>query len=494
MTQANQDTEASVGGERPRKLGRYDFAAIETRWQAYWAEHATFKTLNPGEPGADTGKPKYYILDMFPYPSGSGLHVGHPLGYCATDIIARHKRMQGFNVLHPMGFDAFGLPAEQYAIEHNVHPAETTKKNLDMYRRQLKMFGFSYDWDREVATCDPKYYRFTQWIFLQMYRSWFDETCRWTGPDGVEVVGRARPISELLEQLESGAWGVTAALTLTRDSSAPGRREWSDLSEPERRTALDNKRLAFLDEVPVNWCPALGTVLSNEEVDSEGRSDRGSHPVFRSPLKQWMLRITRYCDRLLSDLEGLDWPEPIKLMQRNWIGRSTGAEVVFPLAAKWKVAGGKWVHAERGACTTEKPDYDTMPDAIRVYTTRPDTLFGATYMVLAPEHKLIEQITTDDRRAEVDQYVAAARRRSELDRTTDTKQKTGVFTGAYAINPVTGEQIQIWTADYVMMGYGTGAIMAVPSGDTRDFEFATKFGLPIRCVVKPTADWMGQRL
>jgi len=494
MTQANQGSEVSANGERWRKPGRYDFSAIEKRWQAYWAQHGTFKTLNPGEPGADTGKPKYYILDMFPYPSGSGLHVGHPLGYCATDIIARYKRMRGFNVLHPMGFDAFGLPAEQYAIEHSVHPADTTRKNVDMYRRQLKMFGFSYDWDREVATCDPKYYRFTQWIFLQMYRSWFDASCRWTGPDGAAVVGRARSITELVEQLESGAWGVTASFELARERQTPGRREWSDLGESDRRKALDRQRLAFLDEVPVNWCPALGTVLSNEEVDNEGRSDRGSHPVFRRPLKQWMLRITEYCERLLSDLEGLDWPEPIKLMQRNWIGRSTGAEVVFPLAGKWRVDGGRWVHADGAVCATEKPDYDTMPDAIRVYTTRPDTLFGATYMVLAPEHELVERITTSDCRAAVAQYVAAARRRSELDRTADTKEKTGVFTGAYAINPVTGEHIPIWTADYVMMGYGTGAIMAVPSGDTRDFEFATKFGLPIPCVIKPTAEWMAQRL
>lgn len=494
MTQADEQPAAIGGQPRGTKLGRYDFTAIEARWQAYWAEHDTFKARNPGEPGADTSKPKFYILDMFPYPSGSGLHVGHPLGYCATDIIARYKRMRGFNVLHPMGYDAFGLPAEQYAIEHNVHPADTTRKNIDRYRQQLKMFGFSYDWDRELATSEPKYYRFTQWIFLQMYHSWFDATARWAGPDGAENVGRARPIGELVAQFESGAWGVTATLELSRERSAAGRREWSDLSKAERRKALDLQRLAYLDEVPVNWCPALGTVLSNEEVDSEGRSERGNHPVYRRPLKQWMMRITKYAERLLADLAGLDWPEPIKLMQRNWIGRSTGAEVVFPLAAKWTVDGGRWVHQERPECSTDRPSYDTMPDAIRVYTTRHDTLFGATYMVLAPEHELVGQITTANRRAEVKQYVDRARHRSELDRTADTKEKTGVFTGAHAINPVTGEKIPIWIADYVLMGYGTGAIMAVPSGDTRDYEFAKKFGLPMRCVVKPTESWLTERL
>jgi len=494
MTQADEQPATEGGPQHRSKPGRYDFTAIERRWQAYWAKHDTFKVRNPGEPDADTSKPKFYILDMFPYPSGSGLHVGHPLGYCATDIIARYKRMRGFNVLHPMGFDAFGLPAEQYAIEHNVHPAETTRKNIEMYRRQLKMFGFSYDWDRELATCEPEYYRFTQWIFLQMYHSWYDPSAEWTGPDGAAVTGRARPIRELLERFESGAWGVTKTLEPAREANAAGRRDWSELTPQERHKALDLQRLAFLDELPVNWCPALGTVLSNEEVDNEGRSERGSHPVYRRPLQQWMLRITKYAQRLLEDLEALDWPEPIKLMQRNWIGRSTGAEVLFPLAAKWTVADGRWVHADRPELSTDRPEYDTMPDAIRVYTTRQDTLFGATYMVLAPEHELVARITTPKRRAEVEAYVEAARHRSELDRTADTKEKTGVFTGAYAINPVTGEEISIWIADYVLMGYGTGAIMAVPSGDTRDYEFARKFGLPMRCVVKPTAAWLEARL
>lgn len=494
MAQARQDVPATSGGGRPEKLGRYDFTAIEKRWQTYWSQQRTFKTLNPGEPGAKTGKPKYYILDMFPYPSGSGLHVGHPLGYCATDIIARYKRMCGFNVLHPMGFDAFGLPAEQYAIEHNVHPADTTNKNLEMYRRQLRMFGFSYDWDREVVTCEPKYYRFTQWIFLQMYHSWYDDQCRWTGPDGEAVVGRARAITELVTALASGEWGVSAGLGIVRDKNAPGRRAWSMLSDAEQRRVLDNQRLAFLDEVAVNWCPALGTVLSNEEVDNQGRSDRGSHPVFRRPLRQWMLRITKYGDRLLADLDGLDWPEPIKLMQRNWVGRSTGAEVAFPLAGQWRLEHGSWIHVAGATSPTAKPDFETMPDAIRVYTTRPDTLFGATYMVLAPEHELVGAITTDAQREEVDRYVARSRHRSDLDRTSDTKEKTGVFTGAFAINPASGEQIPIWVADYVLMGYGTGAIMAVPSGDSRDFAFATKFALPMRCVVKPAPAWIEERL
>ncbi len=474
------------------QLGKYDFSAIEARWQRYWSENQTFKTLNPGEPGADTKKPKYYILDMFPYPSGAGLHVGHPLGYCATDIIARYKRMCGFNVLHPMGFDAFGLPAEQYAIEHNVHPAVTTKKNIDTYRRQLKMFGFSYDWDREVATCDPSYYKFTQWIFARMFDSWYDPSCRWTDTDGKEVLGRARPIAELVADLKSGRIGVDGAFELVSAADAPNRREWGELTDKDRRYVLDNQRLAHLDEVPVNWCPALGTVLSNEEVDNDGRSDRGGHPVFRRPLRQWMLRITKYADRLLGDLEGLNWPEPLKLMQRNWIGRSTGAEVVFPLEKKWTFADGAWTHADGPIDGTLS--YTSFPDTIRVYTTRPDTLFGATYMVIAPEHELVDHLTTDDQRATVKAYVEAAARRSEIDRTADTKEKTGVFTGSYAINPVNGARVPIWVADYVLMGYGTGAIMAVPGHDTRDFTFAKAFELPIVAVVQPGGSWFHEQI
>ena len=472
------------------RLGRYDFAAIEERWQKYWAENQTFRSLNPGDTGADPTRPKFYILDMFPYPSGAGLHVGHPLGYCATDIIARYKRMRGFNVLHPMGFDSFGLPAEQYAIETNVHPAVTTRRNIDIYRRQLKTFGFSYDWSREVVTSAPSYYKFTQWTFARMFESWYDDQCRWTDPRGVDRIGRARPISELVAALESGRWGVDAAGHLVRSAEAPDRREWASLSPAERRRAVDNERLAYLDEIPVNWCPALGTVLANEEVTNEGRSDRGNHPVYRRPLRQWMLRITKYAQRLLTHLNGVDWPEPIKIMQRNWIGRSTGAEMLFPLADRWTIENGRWKYLDRTAKIDGPLSYASFPDAIRVYTTRPDTLFGATYMVLAPEHELVAQITTPERREEVKRYVSAAGRRSDLERTAETKQKTGVFTGTYAINPVNGQSIPIWVADYVLMGYGTGAIMAVPAHDTRDFEFAKEFNLKIIAVVMPDDEWL----
>ncbi len=477
-----------------KKPGRYDPADIEARWQRHWEENGTFRILNPGDSGFDGNKPKFYILDMFPYPSGAGLHVGHPLGYCATDIIARYKRMRGCNVLHPMGFDAFGLPAEQYAIEHDVHPAVTTRNNIARYRQQLKMFGFSYDWRREVATCEPAYYKFTQWIFLRMFESWYDDQCRWVDPAGVEVLGRARPIGELVAELESGRWGVNAALKPARDKSSPGRREWADLTESQRRQVLDRQRLAYIDEIPVNWCPALGTVLANEEVTSEGRSDRGNHPVYRRPLRQWMLRITRYADRLLTDLDKLDWPEPIKIMQRNWVGKSTGAEVLFPLAPAWSIEGGRLVYRGDAGDTDATLSYDSAPDAIRVYTTRADTLFGATYMVLAPEHELVDKITTPEHRKEAEAYVAAARNRSDLDRTADTKEKTGVFTGAYAINPVNGQSIPIWIADYVLMGYGTGAIMAVPAHDTRDFEFAKTFDLPIVAVVEPDESWFHDQI
>jgi leucyl-tRNA synthetase len=474
--------------------GRYDFGTIETRWQRRWDEEGTFRTLNPGDPGADTSKPKYYILDFFPYPSGAGLHVGHPLGYCATDIIARYKRMCGYNVLHPMGFDSFGLPAEQYAIETNVHPAATTQGNVEVYRRQLKLFGFSYDWTRELTTSDPSYYKFTQWMFARMFESWYDDQARWTDANGKECVGRARPISGLVAELESGRWGVDASLDLVRELDGPDRREWGDLTRAQQRQVLDNNRLAYLADVLVNWCPGLGTVLANEEVDSEGRSDRGKHPVFRRPLRQWMLRITKYAQRLVEDLDKLDWPEPIRLMQRNWVGKSTGAEVVFPLAGKWTVENGRWKCLDANVKLDGPLSYNHFPHAIRVYTTRPDTLFGATYMVLAPEHELVERITAPQQQGAVDQYVAATRNRSDLDRTADTKEKTGVFTGAYAINPVNGQPIPIWVADYVLMGYGTGAIMAVPGGDTRDFEFACTFDLPIVSVVRPSNEWIEERI
>ncbi len=495
----------------------YDFHAIEARWQRYWLENKTFKTFQPGDAAFEPhqGKPKFYVLDMFPYPSGVGLHVGHPLGYIATDIYARFLRMRGYNVLHPMGYDAFGLPAEQYAIEHGVPPRETTQKNIDNMRSQMQRLGLGYDWDREIATTDVTYYKWTQWIFLQLYNSWYDP-----------AAGAARPIRELEEKLEQGKLHVNfdgrpipaqipVMQALSTMNPAPGAQKWSELSNEQRREVLDHQRLAYLDEVPVNWCPALGTVLANEEVTNEGRSERGNHPVFRRPLKQWMLRITAYAERLEDDLELVDWPEPIKLMQRNWIGRSEGAEVDFRVAPRTAGApptspqpgrvgsahhaaqteGEGWaeptLQGERWAEPTLQDDEDA--ETIRVYTTRPDTLFGATYMVLAPEHDLVGVLTTDDRREAVSRYIEAARNKSELDRTAETKEKTGVFTGSYAINPVNNQRIPIWIADYVLMGYGTGAIMAVPGHDTRDFEFALEFDLPIIKVVEPPPgiDWRG---
>jgi leucyl-tRNA synthetase len=358
----------------------FNHQQIEKKWQQKWEEEKTFKTSE------EKGRPKFYALDMFPYPSGAGLHVGHPEGYTATDILSRLKRMQGYNVLHPMGWDAFGLPAEQYALDTGNDPAEFTKKNIDNFRRQIKSLGFSYDWDREVNTTDPHYYKWTQWIFLQLFE----------------------------------------------------------------------KGLAYIDEVAVNWCPALGTVLANEEV-IDGKSERGGHPVERRPMKQWMLRITAYADRLLEDLEELDWPESIKDMQRNWIGRSEGAEVTFAI--------------------------DGYDETFTVFTTRPDTLFGATYAVLAPEHAFVEKITTAEQRAAVDEYIDKIKSKSDLERTDLAKEKTGVFTGAYAINPANGEKMPIWIADYVLVSYGTGAIMAVPAHDERDYEFAKQFDLPIKQVV-----------
>ncbi len=473
----------------------YDFLAIEKKWQEYWAKHETFRALNPGEAGFDPDKPKLYVLDMFPYPSGAGLHVGHPEGYTATDIVSRYARMNGYNVLHPMGYDSFGLPAQQYAVEHGIHPRITTERNIANIERQIKMLGFSYDWSRRVATTDPDYYRWTQWIFLQMYDAWYDAEMVWTDPTGRKIQGRARRVADLVQEMEQGRRVVDAAFNAVpapKGGITPtsGLRAWGDLDEIERRRVIDNHRLAAMAEVPVNWCPALGTVLANEEVTNEGRSERGNHPVYRRPMRQWMLRITRYGDRLLDDLVMVDWPESIKLMQRNWIGRSEGAEVDFLLTGEAGRAvtddyetfeALKAVRATQGYPVTPA-DY-----VLRIYTTRPDTLYGATYMVLAPEHPLVEKISTPEHRAEVAAYVQQARNRSELERIADTKQKTGVFTGAYAINPVNGREIPIWVADYVLMSYGTGAIMAVPAHDERDFAFAKAFGLPIEAVVQPTA-------
>ncbi len=390
----------------------YPFNEFEPAWQKVWDEQKTFHVGNPGDPGFDASKPKRYILDMFPYPSGAGLHVGHPEGYTATDIVSRYLRRRGYNVLHPMGWDSFGLPAEQYAIKTGQHPAVTTAANIDNFRRQLKMLGFSYDWDREIATTDPKYVRWTQWIFLLLYNSYYDETAK-----------KARPVSEL----ESKGW---------------------------TREQIDAVRLAYVAEGMVNWSPDMGTVLANEEAE-EWRSK--GFTIERRKLRQWMLRITAYAERLIDELETLDWPESIKLLQRNWIGKSTGAEVVF-------------------TCGQHK---------ITVYTTRPDTLFGATYMVLSPEHELVEQIATPEQMDAVRAYKAVCAEKSDLERTDLSKEKTGVFTGAYAVNPVNGKEVPVWIADYVLTGYGTGAIMAVPAHDERDYEFATKFGLPIIQVVQP---------
>ena len=398
----------------------YPFDQIEPKWQAIWEERQLFHAANPGEKAFDPSKTKFYILDMFPYPSGAGLHVGHPEGYTATDIIARYKRMRGFNVLHPMGWDAFGLPAEQYAIKSGQHPAITTRENVAKFKAQLKRIGFSYDWQREINTTDPHYYKWTQWIFLQIYNSWFNPASN-----------KAEPISTY------------------------------------RGADPDSVRLAYVADAPVNWCSELGTVLANEEV-VDGKSEIGGFPVVRRPMRQWMLRITAYAERLLNELDGLDWPEGIKLLQRNWIGRSEGAEIRFPIAG-----------AVDGAAVSERGSN------IIVFTTRPDTLYGATYMVLAPEHSFVDLIVTEEQWPAVREYRERTARKSDLERTDLAKEKTGVFTGAYAINPVTAKRIPIWVADYVLLGYGTGAIMGVPAHDERDLEFARKFDLPIREVVRP---------
>jgi leucyl-tRNA synthetase len=412
----------------------YNPADVERRWQRFWESNRTFRTPDPGDP-AVAGKPKYYVLDMFPYPSGSGLHVGHPEGYTATDILARFKRMRGFHVLHPMGWDAFGLPAEQHAIATGEHPSVNTQNNVNTFRRQIKALGFSYDWDREVDTTDPNYFRWTQWIFLTIYDTWYDPEQK-----------RGRPISELPVPKNVERMGPDAV-----------------------RQYQDEHRLAYQAEQPVNWCPALGTVLANEEV-IDGKSERGNHPVVRLPLRQWLMRITAYADRLLSDLEPLDWSESIKQMQRYWIGRSEGAEVDF-------------------YCPADALAADYAP-RIRVFTTRPDTLFGATYMVLAPEHPLVDKLTTPEQADAVAEYREQAARKSDFERTEVAKTKTGVFTGAYAENPVNGKKIPVWIADYVLASYGTGAIMAVPAHDERDFAFAKQFGLPVTTVVTPNATWL----
>lgn len=425
-------------------MPRYDAKRIEPKWQAYWEQHKTFTAPEISD------QPKLYVLDMFPYPSGDGLHVGHPEGYTATDIVCRYSRMRGKAVLHPMGWDAFGLPAEQHAIKTGTHPRETTYKNIGTFRRQLKMLGFSYDWDRELATTDEDFFRWTQWIFLELFDTWFDEEQQ-----------RGRPIAEL---------------PIPEDITAAG-------DEAVRRYQ-DKNRLAYQTEAPVNWCPALGTVLANEEVIG-GVSERGGHPVVRIPLRQWMLRITSYAERLLNELEEVNWPDSIKALQRNWIGRSEGAEVDFYIGddiEAWKTARSK------SGFPGEPGD-----DVLRVYTTRPDTLYGATYMVLAPEHPVVDRLATDEQRAAVVAYRDKSATKSDLDRTDLAKEKSGVFTGSYAINPVNGEQIPIWIADYVLISYGTGAIMAVPAHDLRDWEFAVTFDIEIRPVVQPPEGYEASR-
>jgi leucyl-tRNA synthetase len=438
---------------------RYDAARaaeIETRWQRYWQDQRTFVQPNPGQPGFDPTKPKFYCLDMFPYPSGAGLHVGHMANFVPTDVVCRYKRMAGFNVLHPMGWDAFGLPAEQYAIATNIHPAITTRSAIETFRRQLQRFGLCYDWERELGTIDEDYYRFTQWIFLQLYHAWFD-------PEQ----NRARPLSELVAELASGKREVRfnpAAAEIDKDDKARRFSAWSALDAAAQRRIVDSYRLAYAAEQVVNWCPKLGTALANEEV-IDGRSERGGYPVFRKPLKQWMFRITAYADRLLAGLSEVEWPESTKSKQSSWIGRSEGAECDFEL---------------------EQPVAGT--HAIRVFTTRPDTLFGATYVVVAPEHPLVAAVLSAPAAhtnvTAVREYAERTRNRSDLERQTD-KAKTGVFSGLYALNPVNRARVPVWIADYVLMGYGHGAIMAVPAHDERDFEFAQTFGLDVLQVVEP---------
>ena len=416
----------------------YDFRAIEQKWQRRWAERKTYKVE------VDKNRPKYYVLDMFPYPSGAGLHVGHPLGYIASDIYSRYKRLKGFNVLHPMGYDAFGLPAEQYAIQTGQHPAVTTEKNINRYREQLDKIGFSFDWNREVRTCDPKYYKWTQWAFLKMFDSYYNNVCQ-----------KARPIAELVVAFEqNGTQGVDAACTHELSFTAE---EWKAMSEAEKEATLQNYRLAFRADTLVNWCPGLGTVLANDEV-KDGLSVRGGFPVEQKQMKQWQLRVTAYAQRMLDGLEQLEWSESLKEIQRNWIGRSVGAQLFFGLKG-----------------TEEK---------LEVFTTRPDTIFGVTFMVLAPEHELVEQLTTPEYKEAVEAYLAETKKRSERERMADTKRVSGQFTGGYAINPFNGKEIPIYISDYVLAGYGTGAIMAVPAHDSRDYAFARHFGLPLIPVVE----------
>ena len=413
----------------------YNFKEIERKWQSYWAANETFKVE------ADSTKPKYYVLDMFPYPSGAGLHVGHPLGYIASDIYSRYKRLCGFNVLHPMGYDAFGLPAEQYAIQTGQHPAVTTEKNIARYREQMDRIGFSYDWSREVRTCDPGYYKWTQWAFIQMFESWYDNAQQ-----------KARPIAELEAVFSAeGNIAVDAACGEVETFTAE---QWNAYTEKEKASVLMQYRIAYQGETAVNWCPALGTVLANDEV-KEGYSVRGGHPVEQKKMTQWQLRVSAYAGRLLEDLEDLDWTDSLKDMQRNWIGKSQGAEMIF------KVSNGS-------------QEYD-----MTIFTTRADTVFGVTFMVLAPESEWVEKLTTAEQKEAVEEYLAMAKKKTERERMTETRKVTGVFSGSYAVNPLTGDKVPVWISEYVLAGYGTGAIMAVPAHDSRDYAFARHFNLPV---------------
>ena len=413
----------------------YNFKEIERKWQAYWAANHTFKAE------VDNTKPKYYVLDMFPYPSGAGLHVGHPLGYIASDIYSRYKRLCGFNALHPMGYDAFGLPAEQYAIQTGQHPAVTTEKNIARYRQQMDRIGFSYDWSREVRTCDPEYYKWTQWAFLQMFGCWYDNSQQ-----------KARPIAELEAAFAQG--GSAAVDAACGDVEAFTAEQWNAFSDKEKAAVLMQYRIAYQGETAVNWCPALGTVLANDEV-KEGYSVRGGHPVEQKKMTQWQLRVSAYAGRLLEDLDGLDWTDSLKDMQRNWIGKSQGAEMVF------RVSNGE-------------QEYD-----MTIFTTRADTVFGVTFMVLAPESEWVEKLTTPEQKEAVEEYLAMAKKKTERERMMEARKVTGVFSGSYAINPLTGEKVPVWIGEYVLAGYGTGAIMAVPAHDSRDYAFAKTFNLPI---------------
>ena len=460
MSQMQTGTTTPPADDAPYRYTAEVAGQIEQRWQDRWEHEGTFDAPNPtgplAEPGTELPAKKFFVMDMFPYPSGKGLHVGHPLGYIATDVYGRYRRMQGDNVLHALAYDAFGLPAEQYAVQTGQHPRKTTEENIATMRRQLRRLGLAHDNRRTFATIDPGYVRWTQWIFLQIFESWYDDEA-----------GKARPIAELVAAFESG------------ERPVPGGPAWGDLDAVERRRIVDDHRLAYVSESPVNWCPGLGTVLANEEVTADGRSERGNFPVFKRNLRQWMMRITAYADRLIDDLDRIDWPDKVKTMQRNWIGRSTGANVRF---------------------ATDAGD-------LEVFTTRPDTLFGATFMVVAPEHPLVEALTPSSWPSEakpvwtgghatpadaVAAYRAEASAKTEVERQTEGREKTGVFTGSFAVNPVNGERIPVFVADYVLMGYGTGAIMAVPGQDERDWEFAERFELPIIRTVQPPADFSGE--